>query len=576
MLKFFKSLFLLGVIFFASTSIALAADANLTIRNGDTIIFSGAVVFPTGITTTEDSEGNPHELDPNSVLSVVLSADAASEDFEVSEITYFSSFGSLYLKCIDSLCDNWQYVVNGESPSLGIDKKTLSGGETVYLYFGPTSKISLGASNITKDENLPVTALKYDYENNAWVARPGIIVGLTQPNPDDPFSPLEIMTMGVDTDGRAVFSNIPAGTYDVGIKEDFYFPTKQLTVNVPAPDSSGGGGSGSSSRRSPGEVLGVETKVEFSVPRALEFLATQQKEDGSFGAPMYTDWVALALAYGNNQNITTKLVKYLSTEKLETPLLTDYERRAIALMALGLNPYNTNGINYIAEIAKSFDGTQFGDPNEGNDDIFALIVLRNAGFGVEESMIQKSTDFILSLQKENGSWYESVDMTGVAVVALAPQKENEKVAAALAKAKEFLKETQGSRLDGSWDASASSTAWAIEGLKALGEDLKDWERDDETPINFLGTLQDRDGGIKGEDLNNRIWETAYAISAVSGKTWNEVMQKFEKQEIKPEQKVKKAAAPKKLDLTQDIPFAEETPEPPKSWFKKLLKNIFGF
>ena len=41
-------------------------------------------------------------------------------------------------------------------------------------------------------------------------------------------------------------------------------------------------------------------------------------------------------------------------------------------------------------------------------------------------------------------------------------------------------------------------------------------------------MQDTDGGIKNENLNNKIWETAYVASILSDKTWNQIMQKFEK------------------------------------------------
>jgi len=33
----------------------------------------------------------------------------------------------------------------------------------------------------------------------------------------------------------------------------------------------------------------------MDISRAVNFLVTQQDADGSFGAPLYTDWVALAL-----------------------------------------------------------------------------------------------------------------------------------------------------------------------------------------------------------------------------------------------------------------------------------------
>ena len=88
-------------------------------------------------------------------------------------------------------------------------------------------------------------------------------------------------------------------------------------------------------------------KPIFDLKKAYNFLAAQQKSDGSFGANLYTtDWTAFALA-------TSRLnldEKYFSENKLSGNFLTDYERHAMALMALGLNPYNTDGENYIEKI----------------------------------------------------------------------------------------------------------------------------------------------------------------------------------------------------------------------------------
>ena len=163
----------------------------------------------------------------------------------------------------------------------------------------------------------------------------------------------------------------------------------------------------------------------------------------------------------------------MSKLNLTNPSLTDYERRAMALMALGLNPYNTNGENYINDIVKSFDGQQFGDLNQDNDDIFALIVLQNAGYTQNDTMINNDINFILSKQDTDGSWdSSSPDMTGAAIEALATFNQSPEVKSALAKAENFLEQTQ--KEDGSWNENASSTAWAIEGILAQNEKPSDW------------------------------------------------------------------------------------------------------
>ncbi|MGH7249536.1 MAG: prenyltransferase/squalene oxidase repeat-containing protein, partial [Minisyncoccia bacterium] len=299
---------------------------------------------------------------------------------------------------------------------------------------------------------------------------------------------------------------------------------------------------------------------------------------------------------------------YLSQSKLKNPMLTDYERRAMALMSLGLNPYNTNGENYIKRITDSFDGAQFGDANEDNDDIFAMIVLLNAGYDKTDPMIQKDLSFVISKQTENrdGSFDHSVDLTGAALEMLANFKDEGPAILSIKNAENFLKNSQ--KNDGSWNDSASSTAWAIEGITALGENTEDWKINGITSLDYLASVQDTDGGIKSEDLNNRIWETAYVVSALSGKTWKDTMQSFEKVETptpvdvaiilpqaKPKAEISKITKPKSVALAkndtsktepentntanalyaiQNVDNVPLRPAPQENWFIGLLNIIF--
>ena len=611
--KILQTLFIL-VLFLTGTGNVVYADISLTIRDGNTKIFEGAVPLQVaGTIDLNDNTGTTHSIDAQSVLSLINDADILSTDFSISDLEYYSSFGSLYLKCITGTttgekCDNWQYTVNNTYPSIGMDQKVLSDGENVYLYFGPQYKITLNSNSITTSDTLTATAQEYDYQNDAWIMRTGVTVGLTQPNPENPWTPTEIQTAAVDANSEANFSSIPEGSYNVGIKEDFYFPTETLTVTAaPASDtgfSSSSSGSGSRKNKNTGSVLGIETKVKFNLEKAFEFIISQQKENGSFGENLYTDWTAIALAGGNYQNQTIKLIKYFTESKFEDRHLTDYERHAMALMTLGLNPYNTNNENYIKKITDSFDGKQFGDTNQDNDDIFALIILQNAGFTQSDKIIADDISFILNRQKENGSWDESVDMTSAGIQAIATEEFSPaKINTALKKAKEFLKQNQ--KDDGGW-GNVSSTAWAIGGIWALSEKPENWIKNENTPLDYLAINQDIDGGIKnlsaregGESLQNKIWETAYAITALSGKTWNQIMQKFEKlkeesifppiEKKLPTKITAKETTPKKQKINSEnlppqntatvinaITENEEEKLPiKKGWFRNLLEKIFN-
>ncbi|MFA6301245.1 MAG: DUF4430 domain-containing protein [Candidatus Paceibacterota bacterium] len=127
-------------------ALADGTNINLTVKNDGDVVYSGSVILlPAGTISINDSSGNPHDANADSVLSIVNTADASSEEFNISNLIYYDMFGAFYLKCINvsssPLCDNWQYKVNGDSPSVGMDSKILSGGENVVLYFGDENKI---------------------------------------------------------------------------------------------------------------------------------------------------------------------------------------------------------------------------------------------------------------------------------------------------------------------------------------------------------------------------------------------------------------------------------------------------
>lgn len=341
----------------------------------------------------------------------------------------------------------------------------------------------------------------------------------------------------------------------------------------------------------------------FDKENAIKFLISQQKDNGSFGEDLYTDWSTLALAGedGHQENII-RLIKHFGETNISGDLITDYERHAMALMSLGLNPYNTNGENYIKKITDGFDGKQFGDIDKDNDDVFALIVLQNAGYKAEDKIIKDDIYFVLGRQKIDGSWDGSPDLTGAGIEALSSLKEDPKIEYALDKARGFLKQSQKS--DGSWGNNASSTAWVLEGILSLGEKPEDWKigmgKDSRTPLDFLYNAQDTDGSIKNESMANKIWETAYVASAMSGKTWSQIMRHFDKQEAEnispsiteqnskdntnpPEKPVKKLSIKKfKKENTASVvnsltdPKETKTSPPSESWFDKFLKSVFGF
>jgi len=537
---------------------------------------------------------------------------------------------SAYCAILQSgVANNWSwYGTDGFLNSLGgfanDFSNNLSWGWFGNLTYGSTS---LSSHVLTPGENLllnyNINPLKLTISNPNPSQYDTVTATLTQFGLDSSYNPTwtPATTGGIVVNGTS-FPLASDGTYSLKLDsttpyvisgtETNFINSNTITLNpTPVIVASGGGQLTNSGSSTPVIVVPKPTtKKIFDTQKAIDFLTTQQKDDGSFGVDLYTDWITLALAGGNYQNQVLKLIKYFEKSKAAASL-TDYERHAMALLSLGLNPYDTNGENYIQKIITSFDGKQFGDPNENNDDVFALIVLQNVGYDQNEPMIKSDVDFILTTQSEDGSWNSSVDMTGATIEALSSFSPTPGVGESLKKAENFLKQSQ--KENGGWNDSPSSTAWALEGILAMNEKMEDWTKNNNTPLDYFATIQDTDGGVKDENLQNKIWETAYVSSVLSGNSWNQIMQKFNKQEttindteIKPIQKntevslknnstikitsmkIKKSEnlaiktkntnettqnTATAINAITDSTTKVETPK--KNWFVRLLNNIFG-
>ena len=283
--------------------------------------------------------------------------------------------------------------------------------------------------------------------------------------------------------------------------------------------SSGGGGSSSGS---------IKPLTQFDVLKAVSFLSLQQNGDGSFANVLISDWTAVALATSDSNETKTKLSNYLLSAPPAGSNVTDYERRAMALLSLGINPYSGTSTDYITPIVDAFDGTQIGELFP-HDDIFAIFPLLHAGYSVNDEIIQKVTAYIVSKQSANGSWGDP-DSTAAAVQALSLINSQPGVSDALSKAKIYL---QGQQQSNGGFGNSFSTSWVIQAIVALGETPASWTLNGKTPIDYLAELQQPDGGVDltNNGVNNRTWATAYAIAAISEKSWSEIMQSVSKPSI---------------------------------------------
>ena len=290
----------------------------------------------------------------------------------------------------------------------------------------------------------------------------------------------------------------------------------------------------------------------FNVSNAITYLASIQDPDGSFdGSSLYTDWASIALASGNiSDTVKTNILNYMSIYNTVSSILTDNERHSMALLALGENPYSFNGVDYITPIVNSFDGVQFGDINLINDDIFALIPLSKAGYTIDDNIITKDIYFIISKQKPDGSFEESVDMTAATIQALKPFGKINGVFETIVKASNYF--TSEQKNNGSWNNSVFSTSWAMQAMNILGGY---WTKSSSTPADYLATQQSIDGAVLPitETLQNRIWATSYAIPAVLGKSWDTILHPVSKPVVVPSPEIFPVIENKNIPETETIP-----------------------
>ncbi len=504
-----------------------AGTAHIIVRNGATIATSSTVVFPlVGTTSIAATSGGGYEVAASSTLAMLVSLDALASEFDITDLQYHAGFGAFYLRCITltgtttPACDNWQYTINGTGPAIGMDKQVLRDGDTVYVYFGSPRIVELSSTSAPVGTAVTAAAKTYDPATDTYNPLTGVTLGAVVFNPD--FSFTEFATSSVNSLGEGVLTLTATGTYQVGIAEDFYFPSASLTI-VDAPPSSGG---------SSGGAAGSTIPTAFDIPKALAFLAAQQKSDGSFTSLMLTDWSAIALS-GYPSAARDMIRSYLSTPRTLAGV-TDYERHAMALQSLGINPYTGASADTIALIIAAFDGTQVGDATLVTDDIFALFPLLHAGYTQQDAMVRAIAAFIISKQKPDGSWEGGVDVTAAAVQALGPLFTVPGYGPALGRASGYIASKQ--QADGGW-GNVDSTSWVMTMINAMNEAdpsrARSWATPSgKTPKDALAAAQASDGAARpiGDTAgtDGRTWSTAYAVVAASGKSWISLLQNFSK------------------------------------------------
>jgi hypothetical protein len=229
-----------------------------------------------------------------------------------------------------------------------------------------------------------------------------------------------------------------------------------------------------------------------------------------------SDWGAFSLARSGKSipssylaNVEQQLKEHQGTFRN----ITDYQRIVLGVLAAGGDPTKIAGYNLIEKIYNNDRMTLQGT----NGVIFALVALDSRNYPTSADAKwnrDKLIAWLLSQQNADGGWplvagdSSLVDLTSMALVALAPYQDQAEVKKATDKAVAWISSHQNE--NGSFtengEINSESVAQAITGLTAIGIDPTEarFTKANGNLVAILLTFQQKDGGFAhqtGQDSN---------------------------------------------------------------------------
>jgi energy-coupling factor transport system substrate-specific component len=265
------------------------------------------------------------------------------------------------------------------------------------------------------------------------------------------------------------------------------------------------------------------------VSRATEWLETQQRPSGGFpaasdreaGAEM-TSWSMLALAAaGRNPLDVTKggksPVDFLRNHMDEVGDAGDVARTILALVAAGVDPRSFGGEDLVDRLLsqRRSNGSYQGWPGTS---AYAVLALRAAG---ANDSAAPTVAWLRKVQGNEGGWGNepespaTAEVTGAVLQVLTPGSDAADLALAyLRKAK---RPNGGFAPGKNLSANAQATAWASQGLLAVGKDPAGFGPG-KSSLTYMRELQAGDGFFfqaPGMEVSP-VWVTADVVVALSG------------------------------------------------------------
>ena len=265
-----------------------------------------------------------------------------------------------------------------------------------------------------------------------------------------------------------------------------------------------------------------------AVQSGVDFIRTTQQDDGGFGGfgpGQSMDAIYAIRAAGLDPNTFVSATgatprDYLIAQAAAATEPQDAAKAALAAVALGLDPRDVGGVDFVAVIEDGFDPAA-GRHHESD---FSQAIIMLALTVVGEPVPVSAPKALVAGQFADGGWgfgdEGDADSTAIvvqALIATGSQPDDAAIAAAIA----FLDGIQAE--DGGWgfggDSNANSTAFVVQALVAVAIDPEGPQfttASGANPIAYLLSQQQVDGSFAGFDP---AFATNQVVPALAGRTF---------------------------------------------------------
>jgi energy-coupling factor transport system substrate-specific component len=276
----------------------------------------------------------------------------------------------------------------------------------------------------------------------------------------------------------------------------------------------------------PGQARAADTDVTVS------WLKSVQKADGGWGpstdrdsSPETTAWVMLGLeAAGHNPLDVAKNghtpVDFLRARVDELDSSGDFARTILALEGAGVDSRSFAGRNLVkALLDQRFRNGSYGHGGGWpGSTAYAVMALRASD---AEGGLDQTLSWLAKVQNRDGGWGDvpgSVSTADGTAAVLQAMPHTKPAVDGLNYLRRHQRNNGGFVTGGNGAVNAQSTAWAVQGMLAVGADPATIREGGDSALDYLAARRADDGhySYSSESDQTPIWVTGQALAAVAG------------------------------------------------------------